>query len=305
MAQRPRVRDLLVHARHAERCWVAPQPICPRQSSRSGDVSRAFALSRRVTHRRSGPSQWRVRSQRAGSACGDAWGDSKQRRCETSPRDRLHDAEQAVAHMRPVVHNETSRRCGFDTSRSTLARVDMIEEFPVSGYVRQARRRAKLNQRELAERAETSQSTIARAETGSGALTVPVLLRVLRAGGMHLAVVDGRGRWVPPLQEPPETRDLAGRRFPAHLDLILDPHSGDWWGDRYGLLRPPETFHRDPRARLAHRQQAHAWRGIGTHGIWKTGWRDTAGPRNGDGPPGERYEPPWQQGGAAAGTKGD
>lgn len=181
----------------------------------------------------------------------------------------------------------------------------MIEEFPASGYIRQARRRAALNQRELAELAKTSQSTIARAEASSGVLTVAVLLRALRAGGMYLAVVDREGRWVPPLQEPPETRDLAGRRFPAHLDLILDPRGGEWWGDRYGLLRPPETFHRDPAARLEHREKAHYWRGIGTHGIWRTDWRATAAHSDRDGPAWEKYEPPWKRGGAAADTPDD
>lgn len=175
----------------------------------------------------------------------------------------------------------------------------------MSGYVRQARRRARRNQRELAELAETSQSTIARAEAGSGGLTVAVLLRVLRAGGMYLAVVDGKGRWVPPLQEPPETRDLAGRRFPSHLDLILDPRGGEWWGDRYGLLRPPETFHRDPRARREHRQKVHEWRGIATHGIGKTDWRDTTATRDGQGPPWKTYEPPWRRGSGAADCKDD
>ena len=38
--------------------------------------------------------------------------------------------------------------------------------------------------------------------------------------------------------------DLAGRRLPAHLDTILDPSYGDWWGYRYGLTAPPETFRR-------------------------------------------------------------
>lgn len=187
----------------------------------------------------------------------------------------------------------------------TLAPVDTVEGFPVSGYIRQARRRAAMNQRELADTVDTSQSSIARAETGRTAPTLAVLLRVLRAGGMHLAVVDGQGRWVPPLQEPPLTRDLAGRRFPAHLDLILDPRGGEWWGDRYGLLRPPETFHRDPAARLAHRRQVHFWRGIGTHGSWKTDWRDTAGPRDGDAPAWEHYEPPWRGGSSARDSPDD
>ena len=38
--------------------------------------------------------------------------------------------------------------------------------------------------------------------------------------------------------------DLAGRRFPAHLDTILDPVFSEWWADVYGLTAPPETFRR-------------------------------------------------------------
>ena len=106
--------------------------------------------------------------------------------------------------------------------------MDPMEGFPVSGYVRQSRRRAATNQRELAELAGVTQSTLSRIEAGRSIPNVARLLRLLRVGGMHLAVVDDRGRWIPPLQEPPETRDLAGRHFPAHVGLILDPGPGEW-----------------------------------------------------------------------------
>ena len=39
-----------------------------------------------------------------------------------------------------------------------------------------------------------------------------------------------------------DTRDGAERRYPSHLDTILDPEPGEWWADIYGLARPPETF---------------------------------------------------------------
>lgn len=154
-----------------------------------------------------------------------------------------------------------------------LAGMGKEAEFPVAEYVRQARRRASANQRELAERAEMAQSTVARIEAGQATPCVPTFHRLLRAAGLHLAVVDDQGYWVPPLQEPPDTRDLAERRFPAHLGLILDPEPADWWGSRFGLIRPPETFHRDPEARRAHRELAHHWRGVACHPIKNLDWR--------------------------------
>jgi hypothetical protein len=53
-----------------------------------------------------------------------------------------------------------------------------------------------------------------------------------------------------------ETLDGAERRYPAHLDTILDPKYGEWWGDVYGLVRPPETFHRDRARRDAQRRRS-------------------------------------------------
>ena len=173
--------------------------------------------------------------------------------------------------------------------------MDPTEDFPISGYVRQSRRRAATNQRELAELAGITQSTLSRIEAGRSIPNVATLLRLLRVGGMHLAVVDDRGRWVSPLQEPPETRDLAGRRFPAHLGLILDPGPGEWWGNRFGLVRPPESFHRDPEARRAHRALAHRWRGILCHPVVRTDWRTgRAADPSGTEMPWETYAPPWQ-----------
>jgi len=173
--------------------------------------------------------------------------------------------------------------------------MDPTEDFPISGYVRQSRRRAATNQRELAELAGITQSTLSRIEAGRSIPNVATLLRLLRVGWMHLAVVDDRGRWVSPLQEPPETRDLAGRRFPAHLGLILDPGPGEWWGNRFGLVRPPETFHRDPEARRAHRELAHRWRGILCHPVVRTDWYAGRATDPSDAEtPWETYTPPWR-----------
>ncbi len=56
-------------------------------------------------------------------------------------------------------------------------------------YLRAARRRAGLSQRELAARAGTSASAVARYETGAVEPTVAVLERLLRACGHRLDLV--------------------------------------------------------------------------------------------------------------------
>lgn len=57
-----------------------------------------------------------------------------------------------------------------------------------SDLVREARRRAGLTQRELAERAGTTQSAIARLETGRGSPSFDTVLRLLRLCGFALLV---------------------------------------------------------------------------------------------------------------------
>ncbi|GAB2919528.1 hypothetical protein GCM10027047_16360 [Rhodococcus aerolatus] len=146
-------------------------------------------------------------------------------------------------------------------------------ELDQSGYVRLVRRRLGMNQRELAAALGIAASTISRAEARRSRLDLATFTRVLRATGLRLVVVDAENRRVHPLREPPATRDLADRRFPAHLELVLDPAPGEWWGDCFGLVRPPETFHRDPAARLAHREVFHRLRGVLAHGEpvdWRT-----------------------------------
>ncbi|BCJ38183.1 hypothetical protein Athai_56860 [Actinocatenispora thailandica] len=102
----------------------------------------------------------------------------------------------------------------------------------------------------------TSHSLISRIETGASQPSLDVLDRILRAAGLQLTVIDPYGRMVLPMQDWDDTRDGAGRRYPAHLDTILDPLPGEWWGDVYGLARPPETFHRDPERRAAQRRRS-------------------------------------------------
>jgi transcriptional regulator with XRE-family HTH domain len=132
---------------------------------------------------------------------------------------------------------------------------DNGELFPVGGLLRQARRMSGLSQRELAQRAGVSGATVGRAESGDLTPGLGTLLRLLTAAGLRLLVADADGRVVRPLEEFPYTRDMGGRRYPAHFDLILDPEPGEWWGSKYGLERPPQTYHRDPDA-VAYRLRA-------------------------------------------------
>ena len=126
--------------------------------------------------------------------------------------------------------------------------------FPIDDYVRQARRRRRLSQRDFAQAVGVGTATISRIESGSCSPTVALADRVLSAGGLILVAVEPAGddgvRFVPPLTElNDDCRDGADRRYPAHLDLVVDPFENEWWGGVYGLARPPETFRRDPTLR--------------------------------------------------------
>jgi HTH-type transcriptional regulator/antitoxin HipB len=113
------------------------------------------------------------------------------------------------------------------------------ESFDAGGYVARARRIADLSQRELAEEAGVGQSTIARWEAGEPSISVAMLDRVLRIAGLRLEVVDESGRAVVPV-DPGAVRDNAGRRFPAHLDVVPPEHmpSNRGAGRRYDRPEP-------------------------------------------------------------------
>jgi transcriptional regulator with XRE-family HTH domain len=102
-----------------------------------------------------------------------------------------------------------------------------------------------MSQRELARCAKVSPSTVGKVEAGSMVPSLDVLDRMLAAAGLYLAVVDRDGRVIQPMQDREDLRDGAERRYPSHLDTIVDPEPGEWWADIYGLARPPETFYRD------------------------------------------------------------
>ncbi|MGC5029014.1 hypothetical protein [Micromonospora sp. DT229] len=83
-----------------------------------------------------------------------------------------------------------------------------------------------------------------------------MLERLLGSAGLYLVAVDQEGRVVLPMEVWDDTRDGADRRYPAHLNTILDPEPGEWWADIYGLARPPETFHRCRFDREARRRRS-------------------------------------------------
>jgi len=124
------------------------------------------------------------------------------------------------------------------------------------GMVRRVRRMADLSQRELARRIGVSAATVGRIEAGTLMPSVTTIERILRAAGLQLVVVDQNGRVVTPMEMWHDVADGAARLYPAHLDTILDPYSGEWWADRYGLARPPETFRRNRAIRDMERRRS-------------------------------------------------
>jgi transcriptional regulator with XRE-family HTH domain len=94
--------------------------------------------------------------------------------------------------------------------------------FRADALLVRARRVAGLSQRELAAVVGIPPSTLASIESGARRPGVELLDRLLRASGLRLAVVDADGAELAPF--PDNTiRDNAGRRFPAHLE-VLPPH---------------------------------------------------------------------------------
>ncbi|MFD6608995.1 multiprotein-bridging factor 1 family protein [Micromonospora chalcea] len=128
--------------------------------------------------------------------------------------------------------------------------------FPAPGIIRAVRRRADASQRELARFARVHPSTIGRIEAGSLTPSLAMLSRIIGTAGFRLVVVDGAGTVLKPMRDRADLRDGAERRYPSHLDVVTDPEPGEWWADRYGLARPPETFYRDRAVRDALRRRS-------------------------------------------------
>ena len=112
------------------------------------------------------------------------------------------------------------------------------------GAIRRARRAAGLSQRGMADRAGVSSSTVARAESRDGAVSLEVLVALLAVAGQRLAVVDGSGELVTPMR-PHTMRDRAGRFFPAHLDTVpADDYTPSGSQRHYARRKPVVTFAR-------------------------------------------------------------
>ncbi|WP_405429373.1 multiprotein-bridging factor 1 family protein [Micromonospora sp. NBC_00617] len=131
-----------------------------------------------------------------------------------------------------------------------------VGRYPIAGLVRRARRIVRLSQHQMARFAKVTPSTVGRVEAGTLSPSLAVLERLLGAAGLYLVVVDQEGRIVQPMADREDVHDGAGRRYPSHLDTILDPKPGEWWGDIYGLTRPPETYHRSSTDREARRHRS-------------------------------------------------
>lgn len=135
---------------------------------------------------------------------------------------------------------------------------DTVAGLDVVGLVRTARRRADTSQREMAEKAGLSASTVGRIEAGSLRPSLTALASLLAVAGIRLVAVGPDDLPVPPMWDAPDhnLRDGAGRRYPSHLDVIVDPTGWEWWGGRYGLAGPPETFLRDRERRDVQRRRS-------------------------------------------------
>jgi transcriptional regulator with XRE-family HTH domain len=138
--------------------------------------------------------------------------------------------------------------------------------YPISGLIRRARRIAGLSQEDIAEVVGISRTTVQRAEVGGLIPSLDVFQRIMTAAGLHLVVVDDEGHvvlpmeeWPTPLDEGDGVRNGAGRRYPAHLGVVLDPKEGEWWADIFGFERPPETFYRDPPDLREYRRRLSEW----------------------------------------------
>jgi hypothetical protein len=101
-----------------------------------------------------------------------------------------------------------------------------------------------------------SAGTIGKVETGTATPSLGLFRRILVVAGLHLVVVDSDACVVQPMGDWDQLCDGAGRRYPSHLDTIVDPKPGEWWGDIYGLTRPPETFRRDRESRDVQRARS-------------------------------------------------
>ena len=115
--------------------------------------------------------------------------------------------------------------------------------FDLPGLLRRIRRQADMSQRELAGAIDVSKSAVAAAESGRSGLDARLLARAAALAGLRLALLDTAGTEVAGMAEG-AVRDMAGRRFPAHLDTRYGDQA--WWHgpERYSRTQPWYTFDR-------------------------------------------------------------
>ena len=141
-------------------------------------------------------------------------------------------------------------------------------EGGVPGLVRRIRRVLDVSQRGLAALIGVSQSAVARWETGRTSPRVSVVQHLLRLAGLRAEVHNAEnGEVVEPMRDD-GARDRAGRRYPAHVDLVVTgwyvPRGLDCTAEA-GLWRRRSRAHQDPAVR--HHTSAYLrWRQRGVFG---------------------------------------
>lgn len=93
----------------------------------------------------------------------------------------------------------------------------MEHEQTSPGVIRRIRRQTGVSQRRLADLAGVSKSTVARWETGQTSPSLDIATALADLAGLRLVLVSSQGDEVAPMRST-AVKDLARRRYPAHLD---------------------------------------------------------------------------------------
>lgn len=98
---------------------------------------------------------------------------------------QLQDFDYEAAYAR----QEKKARAILDDPCNQERLADMKRRLDLAEQLYQCRRKAKLTQKELAEKMNTSQSMIARTESGKGNITIDRLLKFAAACGKKVALI--------------------------------------------------------------------------------------------------------------------